>query len=341
MDGSESKHQVEGGNAMYRVLSTSSDDERKWSFAADLRAGFAARPRRLSSMYFYDDEGSAYFDQIMRLPEYYLSDCETENFERYGEPLMEIAATGPVNLVDLGAGDGTKTLILLKALKKMGADVTYVPIDISEGAMRTLTDKVSEAMPGLPTEGLVTEYIAGLRWLRENRADRRNVVLFLGSNIGNFTPDDTLRFLAHMRGALRRGDLALLGFDLKKDISLIQRAYTDSEGITRAFNLNLLRRINREFRGDFNVERWTHHAYYNPVAGAMESYLVSLARQRVRLEDLDLNMEFDEFEPIHTEYSHKYLRSDIERYAHQSGFLVERVVEDTRGWFANALWRVS
>ena len=101
----------------YRVLSTSSDDERKWSFAADLRAGFAARPRRLSSMYFYDDEGSRFFDQIMRLDDYYLSNCETDNFERYGRPLMEIAATGPIHLVDLGAGDGTKTLILLSALQ--------------------------------------------------------------------------------------------------------------------------------------------------------------------------------------------------------------------------------
>ena len=154
----------------------------------DLCAGLARSPKRLSSRWIYDEAGSALFDRIMRLEEYTPSTSERSIFETYGHALMEQVATGPINLVDLGAGDGTKTEILLRALLEMKADVVYVPIDISEAAIRDLTDRLAVDLPDLRVEGLVSEYVAGLRWLKEHKQDRQNVVLFLGSNIGNFTP---------------------------------------------------------------------------------------------------------------------------------------------------------
>ncbi len=324
----------------FRVLQSSTEEDRRWFFAADIRAGLARRPKRLPSRYFYDDEGSRLFEKIMRMPEYYPTRSETDIFERHGAAIVERFGDAPINLVDLGAGDGTKTEILLRAIQARGGDVRYVPVDISEGAMETLTSGIAERLPGVEVEGLVCEYVAALRWLRANSADgRRSVALFLGSNIGNFDPIATLQFLAKLRAALRRDDQMLIGFDLKKDIPIIERAYGDEGGVTAAFNLNLLRRINREFHADFNLEAFKHHGFFNPISGAAESYLISQVRQEVMIRDLDLTVAFDEFEPIHTEYSHKYLRSDIERYARESGFVIEKVFCDEREWFADALWR--
>jgi dimethylhistidine N-methyltransferase len=325
----------------YTVLSSSSEEEFRWTFAAELRAGFAAKLKWIHSKWIYDPEGSELFDRIMRLEEYTPSTSEREIFDTYGSTLMEQVGQGPINLVDLGAGDGTKTDVLLRALLEMNADVVYVPIDISETAVRSLTERLNADMPALRVEGLVSEYVAGLRWLKEHKQERNNVVLFLGSNIGNFAPDDALMFFSRLRSGMRQGDRALIGFDLKKDVAVIERAYADPEGVTAAFNLNLLKRINREFDADFDLDAWQHHAVYNPVKGAAESYLISLVEQDVHIRDLRLVVHFDEFEPIHTEYSHKYLRSDITAYAEQSGFRVERVLEDKRGWFADALWRVA
>lgn len=310
-------------------------------FAYDVLVGLSERPKRLPSKYFYDDAGSRYFQRIMALPEYYLTDCELEILLKHaGDMVASLASRGPLNLVDLGAGDGKKTLVVIEHLRKLGADFTFVPIDISEGAMRQLVGTVRERMPDVRVEGLVSEYADGVHYLGREHGDRQNLVLFLGSNIGNFSMLQARAFLRRLWSVLRDGDHVMIGFDLKKDIEVLLAAYNDSEGVTAAFNLNLLRRMNRELGADFDLSAFRHYGTYNVFSGAMESYLVSLAPQVVRLDALEQSFAFDAWEPLHTEYSYKYLRTDVDLLARETGFTVETRFEDERRWFVEALWRV-
>ena len=309
-------------------------------FAYDVLVGLSERPKRLSSKYFYDDAGSAYFRRIMALPEYYPTACEEAILTRHADAIVAPALGAPLNLVDLGAGDGKKTMIVLDALRRAGADFVYVPIDISEGAMRELVAKVRASMPDVRVEGLVAEDTDGVHHLARAAGARANLVLFLGSNIGNFGRVAANAFLRRLWSALRPRDHVLVGFDLKKDIEVLLAAYNDRAGVTAAFNLNLLHRINRELGGDFDVSRFRHFGTYNVFSGAMESYLVSLEPQLVSIAALELSFAFDAWEPLHTEYSYKYLRSDIARLAAGTGFAIELELEDERGWFLDSLWRV-
>ncbi|HJL15096.1 MAG TPA: L-histidine N(alpha)-methyltransferase [Sandaracinaceae bacterium LLY-WYZ-13_1] len=310
-------------------------------FAYDVLVGLSEKPKRLSSKYFYDDEGSRLFSRIMRLPEYYPTDCETEILEANADAIVApLIGDAPFNLVDLGAGDGKKTMILLEALRRAGADFTFVPIDISEGAMKQLVGSIRQRMPDVRVEGLVSEYADGVHYLGREHRDRRNLVLFLGSNVGNFNAVQARAFLRRLWSSLGQGDYALVGFDLKKDIEVLLAAYNDAQGVTAAFNLNLLTRMNRELGADFAVDKFRHFGTYNVFSGAMESYLVSLEPQLVRIESLETSFAFDAWEPVHTEYSYKYLRSDVERLAEDTGFDPVHTFEDERGWFSDALWRV-
>lgn len=311
-------------------------------FAYDALVGLSERPKRLSSKYFYDDAGSRYFQRIMGLEEYYPTRCETEILvERAHEIISPMLGRGEFNLVDLGAGDGKKTKILLEALRSAKADFSYVPIDISEGAMKTLVKSVGEELPGTKIEGLVCEYVSGVNYLGRVHRERNNLVLFLGSNIGNFNRVQARAFLRRLWSSLKKGDCVLIGFDLKKDIEVLLRAYNDSEGVTAAFNLNLLTRMNRELGANFDIRQFRHYGTYSVFTGAMESYLVSLVPQVVRIDALEQSFSFDAWEPVHTEYSYKYLRADIDRLAEDTGFSVIRQFEDDRGWFASSLWRVE
>ncbi len=306
--------------------------------AYEVLVGLSSTPKRLPSRYFYDDAGSALFARIMRLPEYYPTDCEREILETSG---AEISATmeRPFNLVDLGAGDGDKTLILLRDLVARDVDVVYVPIDISEGAMQGLVARIREELPTLQVQGLVGEYAQGVRWLAANREERANLILFLGSNVGNFDMPSARGFLGRLWAHMRLDDRLVVGFDLKKDIEKLLAAYNDSEGVTAQFNLNLLHRINRELGADFQVSGFRHYGTYDVKSGAMKSYLVSLERQEVRVEALERSFVFDPWEPIHTEYSYKYLRSDVDQLADDSGFVVVARHEDRQGWFMDDVWK--
>jgi dimethylhistidine N-methyltransferase len=309
-------------------------------FAYDVLVGLSEVPKRLSSKYFYDDRGSRYFQQIMTLPEYYPTDSEKQILERHADAIVAPVLAGPINLVDLGAGDGAKTMIVLEALRRAGADFTYVPIDISEGAMKQLVRKVHERLPDVHVAGLVSEYNDGVHYLGRGQG-RTNLVLFLGSNIGNFNRVQARAFLRRLWSSLREGDHALVGFDLKKDIEILLAAYNDPKGVTADFNLNLLLRMNRELGADFDVSSFRHYGTYNVFSGAMESYLVSLEPQVVRIDALEQSFAFDAWEPIHTEYSYKYLRSDVESLAADTGFAIVERFEDDRRWFLDALWRVE
>ncbi len=310
------------------------------ALAIEVLVGLSETPKRLASRLFYDDEGSRLFQAITELDEYYLTRSELEIFKESGPELLGHLAGQSLNVVDLGAGDGHKTAVLLDHLRGIGADVRYVPIDISEGAMRTLTESMQRDRPDLEIAGLVSEYFEGIRWLA-HESGRNNLVLFLGSNIGNFDRAHARGFLRQLWNALGPGDYVLLGFDLKKDIEALLNAYADPHGVTSAFNLNLLHRLNRELGANFDLDQFRHYGTYNARTGAMESYLVSLVRQTVRIEALQCQFEFQPWEPIHTEYSYKYLESDIESLAAYTGFRILDRRFDPKHWFCSTLWAVE
>jgi dimethylhistidine N-methyltransferase len=309
------------------------------TFALDVLVGLSESPKQLSSKYFYDDVGSQAFQKIMDLPEYYLTDCEFDILTQQQDAFTDLVKKEAFNLVELGAGDGRKTSLLLQKFLHENLNFRYIPIDISEGAMRTLTTLLESAMPSLRTEGIIAEYFQGLQWLQMH-SDRRNMVLFLGSNLGNFDKIHAKHFLRHMWNTLNDGDYAVIGFDLKKDIDLMLRAYNDSQGVTATFNLNLLRRINRELGGTFDLDKFRHYATYDVFSGAMESYLVSQERQDVFIKKIGASFSFNAWEPIHTEYSYKYLVSDIEELATGTGYEIVNQLYDTKRYFVDSIWRV-
>lgn len=309
-------------------------------FAIDVLEGLAGTPRKLSSRWFYDEKGSEIFARIMDVPQYYLTNAEHEILETYAQQICEPLAGKSFNLVDLGAGDGRKTLMLLRHLDAIGADVTYVPIDISEGAMADVVSRVKAALPNVKVRGIVAEYTDGLRWLQAKANAQPNLVLFLGSNVGNFNRAQSEAFLRRLWTALAPDDRVLIGFDLKKDIDLLLSAYNDPQGVTSSFNLNLLTRINRELGANFDITKWRHYGTYNVFSGAMESYLVSLEHQEVTIDEIGQTFSFAAWEPIHTEFSYKYLDSDIESFAAATGYTIDARFTDRRGWFVNSLWRV-
>ena len=304
----------------------------------EVLVGLSSVPKRLPSHLIYDDRGSELFQQIMGLPEYYPTRCEEQILRTYAADIVDSLGGKPFNIVDLGAGDGVKTMILVEEAQRMGADFRFVPIDISEGAMRGLVSRVAKEYPTVTVQGLVAEYTAGVRWLAQQNDQRSNLVLFLGSNIGNFDRANARGFLSRLWASMHVNDRMLIGFDLKKDIDRLLAAYNDSAGVTAEFNLNLLDRLNKELDADFDRSRWRHFGTYNVFSGAMESYLVSMEHQTVHINGLERLFTFEPWEPIHTEYSYKYLPTDMDSLAADSGYRVEARFLDSNGWFADDVW---
>ena len=327
----------------YTLLSPDDIDgqeQQRESFALDVLMGLSSSPKHLPSKYFYDEAGSLLFNRITRLPEYYLTACEQEILATRGADLAALLPGEPLDLVELGPGEGRKTETLVRALLAHGVDFRYLPIDISRSALESLAEALGREFPALSIEGLVADYFTGLRWLSRQQGRNRTCVLLLGSNIGNFSRAEARTFLRSMWSSLHDGDLVLIGFDLKKDIDIMLEAYNDSQGVTRDFNLNLLHRINRELRGDFAHDRFRFFATYDVFGGSINSYLVSLAEQSVFVGAIGQRFHFRPWEPIRTEYSYKYLESDIESLAAETGFRVETQLYDARRFFADSLWRV-
>ena len=316
------------------------DVDPRLDFADAVLIGLSAHPKQLPSKYFYDDVGSDLFQKITQLEAYYPTRVELEILQARAAEIIAPLRGQPINLIDLGAGDGHKTAHLVAALLDSGQDVRYVPIDFSEAAVVGATESFGERFPGLQVDGVVSEYLAGLRWLTQ-QSDRTNLVLFLGSNIGNFAKPQARAFLRRLWTSLNQNDHVLVGFDLKKDIDVLLGAYNDREGVTSAFNLNLLTRINRELGGDFDLQNYRHFGTYNVFTGAMESYLVSEIAHRVHIGALHRDFLFDAWEPIHTEYSYKYLDRDINDLAGSASFTTLAKYYDEARWFCDALLRVE
>src|SRR5690554_4451281 len=258
------------------------------SFAKDIMAGLGADNKFIPSKYLYDEKGSRIFQSIMNLPEYYLTRAEFDILEEYKEGILRpIAANGrKFNLVELGAGDGLKTKILIKYLWENTVEFEYYPVDISSSSLKGLKESLEKEFEGIlvnPIEGTYGLSLSEKRW----QNDRPSLMLFLGSNMGNFLKGEAMSLLQEVSGSLNSGDMLLAGFDLKKDPALILKAYNDSQGVTRDFNLNLLARINRELGGDFDLSKYKHWPLYDPVRGECKSYLISMEKQRVHLRKLN------------------------------------------------------
>ena len=275
------------------------------NLADDVRKGLSAHPKRFLPKYFYDQLGSQLFEAICLLPEYYLTRAENEILKRYAD---EIAASvdGQITLVEMGSGSASKTRLIIEALLRRQSQLLFMPVDISASALESSSRILLQSYPRARRSKLTLPTIsAGLAELGK-KPRHRTLALFLGSNISNFDPDEALRFLRAMRSVLNKGDALLLGADLKKDPAILEAAYNDALGVTSAFNLNVLARINRELGGTFDLRAFKHRAFYNDATGRIEIYIQSLFNQRVRIEKLDLEVEFAAGELIHTENSYKY-----------------------------------
>jgi L-histidine N-alpha-methyltransferase len=306
-------------------------------FALDVLEGLTKREKSLPPRYFYDDLGSALFQAITLLPEYGLTRADERLLEEYA-PAVAAQLQAPFLIAELGSGDGSKTSHLLRAAGVHGELVTYCPIDISSAAL----DVCQRALePFANVRPILADYFTGLRQVRDRRSEQDQLLmLFLGSTIGNFDRETIPEFVREVRSFLKAGDLFLLGADLVKPEQALLDAYDDSVGVTAAFNLNLLRRINTELGGNFNLRAFRHQALWNPQLRRIEIHLVSSVEQVVFVEALQLAVTFREGETIWTESCHKFTVEELQMLGCDAGFEVVATWIDPEWPFAESLWRV-
>ncbi|MFD0766289.1 L-histidine N(alpha)-methyltransferase [Mucilaginibacter lutimaris] len=306
-------------------------------FYKDVIAGLTSTPKRLDSKYFYDAHGDKIFQELMGCEEYYPTNCEMEIFTAQTAELCKalIADGDAFDLIELGAGDATKSTQLLKYLIDNKADFKYLPIDISENVISYLNITLPVTLPGIRIQGLNGEYFDMLKKAAAI-SDKRKVVMFLGSNIGNMPVADAQAFCKELRNNLSKGDMLLIGVDLKKNPATVLAAYNDSKGITKRFNINLLERMNRELGADFNTRQFDHYATYDPETGSCKSYLISLADQKVKIGEETITFLKDEY--IYMEISQKYAVEQVNEMAALSGFKPLNQFFDNKNWFVDAVW---
>ncbi len=308
-------------------------------FAKDIIKGLSVREKYIDSKYFYDSKGDEIFQKIMRMPEYYLTNCEYEIFSQQADNILKsFDQSGEgFDLIELGAGDGFKTKVLLQHFQKENLDFQYLPIDISKNVLDQLSSDLSQSYPDLEYETIQGEYFEALQKISQF-SNRKKIILFLGANIGNFSDQKALSFLQKLNDACVKNDKILIGFDLKKSPFTILQAYNDSEGITKSFNLNLLKRINETLGTNFEITQFEHYPTYDPQTGLAKSYLVSLRKQKVWSEQLGKEFEFYQGEPIHTEISKKFSDSEIEELAKKAGFRIINRFNDCKHYFTDCLF---
>ncbi|MEO8381833.1 MAG: L-histidine N(alpha)-methyltransferase [Acidobacteriota bacterium] len=318
----------------FALLSAAAPED---DFATDVRTGLTAPRKWLPPRWFYDALGSSLFDTICFLPEYYVMRAEAEVLTAHRGEI--VAAFGPnIRLVELGSGAARKTRLLLDLLVAGQPQLEYVPVDIDPAMLERSGRDLLREYPSLRVTAVSSDFTrpsVPLSLLAATRA--RNVILFLGSTIGNLSPDEAVSMLRDLRSVMAQGDALLLGADLRKDRAILEPAYDDPLGVTAAFNLNLLGRINRELGGTFDLRAFRHRAFYDESHGRIEMHLVSTVAQRVRIEALDLEVSFAKGETIHTESSYKHDDQTLHALAGAAGFAVEKSWTDARHWFADAL----
>jgi dimethylhistidine N-methyltransferase len=304
------------------------------NFLKDVLTGLRAKQKYLPSKYFYDEKGSKIFQEIMGLEEYYLTNCEREILTNQSEDILANVMHSQLHFLEMGAGDGSKIIVLLKEAARKFRRVKYSPIDISPEILEVNQKKMNATLPQVEVEAVRGDYFEALSKL-DNTLNMPKFLLFMGSNIGNIRKEDAPGFIKRLSDYLNKGDFLLLGVDLKKNPKLINLAYNDPKGVTKRFNLNLLERINRELGANFSIQHFDHYGTYEPLSGAALSFLVSQEQQVVNIGGQ--NIYFNKHETIHTEISQKYDLEELEDYAKKAGFQWCKHFLDSKKYFTLTL----
>ncbi|MGB5359854.1 L-histidine N(alpha)-methyltransferase [Eudoraea sp.] len=305
-------------------------------FHKDVYKGLTDFPKHLSSKYFYDEKGDKLFQEIMDMPEYYLTNSEYKILDKFKDEICRafFKDSKGFDLIELGAGDGKKTKILLRQLAAEEIPFQYVPIDISQNALNELEESISNELPSvnvMPLQGTYFETLEQLCTMQH----KRKVIMFLGSNIGNLLHPQAVEFLRSIQELMNEDDLFFIGFDQKKDPQTILNAYNDAAGITERFNKNLLARINSELGANFDLDKFIHWEVYDPETGTAKSYLVSKENQTIHINGLDLTVTFNAWETIHTEISQKYDDNIVSWLADKAGMQISRIFTDENKFYKN------
>jgi dimethylhistidine N-methyltransferase len=300
--------------------------------------GLRKQPRSLVPWMLYDSEGSRLFECITTLPEYYPSRTERDILANHAGAI--ITATGsdysrPLRLLELGAGTAAKTGILLRAAARLRDEVIYIPVDVSSDALDEACNSIGCMLPDVQLRPMVANYVTHPPKIEQFKGT--TLAMYIGSSIGNFSPKEARTILHNLRSELRPGDALLLGTDLVKDEATLVRAYDDRAGVTAAFNLNVLHRLNRELGANFDTDCFRHRARWNCVESRMEMHLESTRDQRVNIPAAQLSVQFAAFETIHTESSYKFTRKTLGALLDDAGFTIERTWTDPRQWYALTL----
>ena len=303
------------------------------SFADEIKSSLSGDEKFISPKFFYDIKGSELFEKICLLPEYYPTRTEISILKQLQIDLSNYIDDS-FRLVELGSGTSTKTRLILDVFKKF-QKIEYFPIDISE-ILAESSEVLQSEYDNLHITGIIDTYEGGLEFLKNYDA-KKNLIIFLGSSYGNFAPDDGVQFLKKINSTLKSGDLFLIGLDLVKDASILESAYNDSEGVTAAFNLNVLSRINDELDADFDLDTFTHYSMYNEKSQRIEMYLKSLVNQSIVISKSGVTIPLKKDELIHTEYSHKFKLSQLDSFFEDAGFVVNHTWCDEKKYFSLTL----
>lgn len=333
-----SQYTIEKRLQIEHLLSPTASELNKLDPGDDVVQGLTQTPKTLPPRYFYDDKGSQLFEQICELPEYYLTRTETAILQEYAGEIAQM--TGECELVELGSGSSTKTRILLNAYQDMGERLRYVPIDVSAGILESSARELLVDYPSLQVHAKCSTYELALARLSPTGLSSR-MICFIGSTLGNLTPEECDRFFSQITNALQSGEYLLLGIDLAKPKHLLDAAYNDSCGLTAAFNLNMLEHLNRRFEGNFDISEFEHWAFYNETQQQIEMHLRSKRSQTIQLRALDLTIEFSSGETILTEISRKFDLKTMQQYLQTQGLKPLQVWTDQQQWFGLLLCQMQ
>jgi L-histidine Nalpha-methyltransferase len=301
-------------------------------------SGLLKRPRSLAPWMLYDSDGSRLFECITTLPEYYPTRTERAILESYAEAIITASGSDysqPLRLLELGAGTAAKTGILLEAAARLRNEVIYIPVDVSPDAIDAACDSIGCLLPHVQLKPIVANYVTHPPKLE--RFNGTTLAMYIGSSIGNFSPEEARTILRSLRSELRTGDALLLGTDMVKDQATLVRAYDDRDGVTAAFNLNVLHRLNRELGANFDTGCFRHRARWNRVESRIEMHLESTRDQDVNIPAAQLSIQFAALETIHTESSYKFSHGMLCALLDDAGFVIQESWTDPRQWYALTL----
>jgi dimethylhistidine N-methyltransferase len=324
------RHLPEERLQLKRLIHLSASSTEETNDGGDVIQGLTQTPKTLPPKYFYDDRGSVLFEQICELPEYYPTRTEAAILQQYASEIAQM--TGSCELVELGSGSSTKTRLLLNAYETLGYPLRYVPIDVSAGILESSARQLLADYPSLQVQGLVSTYEVALQQLTPTQLPSR-MIIFLGSTIGNLNSQECDVFFSQIKAALNAGEYFLLGVDLQKPKFFLEAAYNDSQGVTAEFNLNILEHLNQRFQGNFDIQLFEHWAFYNDELHQIEMHLRCLKAHTVRVEALDLTVEFETGETIMTEISRKFDLDVMQQELRAKGLNFVKAWTDPKQWF--------